>query len=79
MRVSRRGVGGIAPLVDVSSVDIIDPQGLGTWNGTYESSNERPGDAPRQRPCRIMLTGPSLEQIDATTRKALERILELWF
>jgi hypothetical protein len=34
MRVSRRSVGGVAPLVDVSIVDIINPKGLQTWNGT---------------------------------------------
>jgi hypothetical protein len=35
-------------------------------------------EAPRERPWQIMLTGPSLEQIDAATRQALERILELF-
>ena len=34
-------------------------------------------EAPRERPWQIMLTGPSLEQVDAATRQALERILEL--
>ncbi len=37
-----------------------------------------PSEAPRERPWQIMLTGPSLEQIDAATRQALERILELF-
>jgi hypothetical protein len=35
-------------------------------------------EAPPERPWQIMLTGPSLEQIDAATRQALERILELF-
>jgi len=35
-------------------------------------------EGPPERPWQIMLTGPSLEQIDATTRRALERILELF-
>jgi hypothetical protein len=35
-------------------------------------------EAPRERPWQIMLTGPRLEQIDAATRQALERILELF-
>ena len=35
-------------------------------------------EAPRESPWQIMLTGPSLEQIDPATRQALERILELF-
>jgi len=35
-------------------------------------------EAPRERPWQIMFTGPSLDQIDAATRQALERILELF-
>ena len=35
-------------------------------------------ESPRERPWQIMLPGPSLEQIDAATRQALERILELF-
>ena len=35
-------------------------------------------EAPRGRPWQIMLTGPSLGAIDAATRQALERILELF-
>jgi flavin-binding protein dodecin len=35
-------------------------------------------EVPRESPWQIMLTGPSLEQIDAAARQALERILELF-
>jgi hypothetical protein len=34
-------------------------------------------DAPRERPWQIMLTGSDLGALDATTRHALEQILEL--
>jgi hypothetical protein len=35
-------------------------------------------EVPRDRPWQIMLTGPGLGAIDATTRQALEQILELF-
>jgi hypothetical protein len=35
-------------------------------------------EVPRDRPWQIMLTGPGLAAIDAETRQALERILELF-
>ena len=35
-------------------------------------------EAPRGRPWQIMLTAPGLGAIDAATRQALERILELF-
>jgi hypothetical protein len=36
------------------------------------------GEAPRDRPWQIMLTGHGLEHIGARTRQALEQILELF-
>jgi hypothetical protein len=71
MRVSRRSVGGVAPLVDVSVVNIIIPPGLQTWNGTRLKTRGVSAHVVEPSPARWLENGDALANIDTSTNKVV--------